>query len=78
MLHVQYYIRMLNAEKEKKYVRVIEAAEILDVHPATISRWIEKGTIKDAYKLNPELLNSPFLIAQHEIVRILKLRQGEG
>jgi predicted site-specific integrase-resolvase len=67
---------MLNAET--KYIRASEAAEILRVDPVTIQRWVKKGRIKDAYKINPDISNSPLFVAQHEIERILKLRQGEG
>jgi len=67
---------MLNAETKKTYIRASEAAEILGVNPKTINRWHQKGLIKDAHKINPEASNnSPLMVAQHEIDRILTLRE---
>jgi hypothetical protein len=74
-----YYICMSIGETETSYIRAIEAARILNVSHRTIDRWCETGRIKDAHKINPEISNSPLLVAKHEVERLLKLReQGEG
>ncbi len=73
-----YYIRMTQTDSKKDYIRSAEAAEILGVSSVTITRWVEKGSIKDAYKINPEFPNSRLMIARHEVERILNLRKGEG
>lgn len=70
-----YYINVIDNEP-KKYIRATKAAEILGVAPKTINRWIDSGHIKDAYKINPNISNSPFLVAQHEVDRLLTSRKA--
>lgn len=70
-----YYFTVTQNDTQKKYIRSKEAAEILGVNSVTITRWVERGVIKDAYKVNPEFPNSRLMIARHEIERILNLRK---
>ena len=50
-----------------------QAAELLEVDPATIGNWIRNGQIK-AVKKNPALRNSHYLIERSEVDRLLSER----
>lgn len=71
-----YYIPM--SDQPTKYYRTIEVAEMFNVSQRTIAQWINDGDIK-ATKLNPLKENSPFIISQSEVDRMMNLRKlGEG
>jgi len=53
------------------FIRISEAARILQVTPATIRNWIDKGIINGAHKINPGAKNSPYRIPRIEIDQFL-------
>ena len=66
------------SDQHTKYYRTNEVAEMFNVTSRTIVQWINDGDIK-ATKLNPLKENSPFIISQEEVDRMMALRkQGEG
>lgn len=62
------------AEAVLKELSAVEAAERLNVHPRTVSRWAEQGLLKGAYKKNPLLKNSPYVIPEEAILNIERLQ----
>lgn len=59
------------------YVRLAEAAERLKVSVRTLYRWIDKGHLPGATKMNPfEDSNSPYMIPIEDIERIEDLRKN--
>ncbi len=51
----------------KKTLSVASVAERLEVHPTTITRWIQQGHFPHAYKLNPDARNSPYRIPETDV-----------
>jgi excisionase family DNA binding protein len=47
---------------ENEWLKVKEVAELLDVHPATVSSWVADGLFPGAIKLNPTRKNSHYRI----------------
>lgn len=74
MPYTSYYLRMAPNELKITYIRATKAAAMLEVDPKTINRWVQNGTIKNAFKLNPNLKNSPLLVASHEIEAMIAAR----
>lgn len=50
-------------------ISIQRVAELLDVHPMTIRRWIKRGIIK-AYRVGPQIVRIP----RSEIVRLRSIR----
>lgn len=53
------------------FIRISEAARILQVTTATIRNWIDRGIINGAHKINPTAKNSPYRIPRIEIDQFL-------
>lgn len=53
------------------YIRVTEAARLLQVTPATIRNMIDRGRFPGARKIDPSLKNSPYRIPRSEIDQAL-------
>lgn len=55
---------------------VRKAARMLNVHPRTITRWCEAGRFPGAFKVDPDLDNSAWLIPLADIERKLSERKN--
>jgi predicted site-specific integrase-resolvase len=56
---------------------VKEAAKRLGVASKTINHWLSQDTFPNAYKLNPNMANSPYRIPEDDIVRIEMQRRSQ-
>jgi predicted site-specific integrase-resolvase len=54
---------------------VKQAADRLKVNPTTITRWIKE--FPHAYKLNPNLTNSPYRIPEQDVTAFEQRRKGQ-
>lgn len=60
------------------FVTVAQAAKRLDVTTRTIVRWIENGRFPGAFKIDPGIDNSPFLIPMDSFLAYESERKSEG
>lgn len=60
-----------------KYISSSEAAKRLSVTTRTITRWIDDGCFPGAFKLNPEIKNSPFVIPHNEFEKFAEERAND-
>lgn len=50
-----------------KTLTVTEAADRLQVTTRAVQKWIAAGSFPNAYKLNPDLSNSPYRIPESDV-----------
>lgn len=55
---------------------VVQVANRLDVTTRTIIRWIKRGTFPGAYKSNPMLDTSPYVIPLEDVEAFEEKRRG--
>lgn len=60
-------------EQRQVLLSVAEVAEMLSVSVASVRRYIKRGDL-DAWKANPNLMQSRFLVDKASVVRLLEQR----
>lgn len=58
-----------------EHLSTFEAAEELGVSYRTLQLWVKQGKFPNAYKLDPDALNSPYRIPRSDIEAIQKKRK---
>ncbi len=59
------------------FVSAAQVAKRFDVTSRTIVRWIDEGVFPGAFKVNPSIKNSPYLIPQSSIDEYEQKREEE-
>lgn len=60
----------------QEFISSSEAAKRLRVTTRSITRWIEEGEFPGAFKANPEVKNSPYLIPIREFEKFAENRKA--
>ena len=58
------------------YLTTAEAAERLQTSTRNVTRWIRRGSFPGAFKINPDVENSPFLIPETAVIAFEERRRA--
>ncbi len=67
---------MTTSSASEQIISAAKAAQLLDVHPSTISRMVKNGDLT-GYKITPSRRNSPLRIYRNSVDELLRRRRQQ-